>query len=247
MRKYLLYISLLLNVLFIAALLWAVMRYGGLRALVQKLAHPGVEVNYQNQKAMYAAFPVPAGAIIFLGNSLTRGGHWEEWFAGKPVFNRGIPGDHCEGIRQRMSEALGPQPQAVFLMAGINDLAYHPPETVVEKYGSLVEEIRQRYPSVKLYLLSILPVNQSAWYVPVDNQTIIMVNDHIRKLAEKLKVPYVDLHQQMTDEDGQLRKELTVDGVHLTAAAYKIWLEKVRPLVEAELADAPQPQIHNDQ
>lgn len=237
MRKSLLYISLLLNVLFIAALLVAVIRYGGLRAVLQKLTHPGVVVNYENQKAMYASFPVPEGAIVFLGNSLTAAGQWQEWLGSTRVVNRGIPGDHCDGIRERLNDALGPAPQAVFLMAGINDLAYHDPATVMNKYEALVHELVARYPACRLYLLSILPVNNKAWYVPVKNEGIAEVNDFIRNLAEKLKVPFVNLHPSMTDEAGQLRKELTVDGVHLTPAAYRLWLEQIRPLVEKELTN----------
>ncbi len=247
MRKTLLYISLLLNVLFIAALIWAVIRYGGLRAVFQKVTSPGVIVNYQNRKAMFEAFPVKPGAIVFLGNSLTAAGNWEEWFGSHRIYNRGIPGDHCDGIRERLTTALGPAPQAVFLMAGINDLAYHPADIVTEKYKSLVSEIRELHPSTRLYLMSILPVNRRAWYVPVDNLAIVEVNDSIRKLAENLKVPYVDLHEKMTGQDGQLRKELTVDGVHLTPEAYKIWLDAIRPLAEAELERAPEAKTQYDQ
>ncbi|RMD99630.1 MAG: GDSL family lipase [Bacteroidetes bacterium] len=247
MRKILLYISLLLNLLFIAALIWSVMRYGGLRAVIQKLTNPGVVVNYQNQKAMYAEFPVPPGAIVFLGNSLTEAGHWAEWFGSPVIYNRGIPGDHCDGIRERLTVALGPEPQAVFLMAGINDLAYHDPQTVVKKYEALVDEIHTHHPAARLYLLSILPVNNKAWYVPIDNQAIDEVNAAIRKLAEKLKVPYVDLHQKMAGTDGQLRKELTVDGVHLTAEGYKIWLEGIRMMVETELANSQEQKTRDDQ
>lgn len=247
MRKILLSISLLLNVLFLAALIWSVVRYGGFRAVMKKLTHPGVVVNYQNQKEMYAAFPVSPDAIVFFGNSLTEGGNWEEWFHSPMVFNRGIPGDHCEGMRQRLSEALGPAPHAVFLMAGVNDLAYHQPEQVCEKYTTLVNEILDRYPAVHLYLMSILPVNQKAWYVPVDNPAIVQVNQYLRKLAEKLKVPYVNLHEEMLDDTAQLSSELTYDGVHLTTPAYKIWVDKIRPLVEKELAESQSTKLPNSQ
>ena len=111
----------------------------------------------------------------------------------------------------------------------------------------LVEEIHTQHPAARLYLLSILPVNNKAWYVPIDNQAIDEVNAAIRKLAEKLKVPYVDLHQKMAGSDGQLRKELTVDGVHLTAEGYKIWLEGIRMMVETELANSQQQKTRDDQ
>lgn len=235
MLKILVSISLLLNVLFIAALTWAVAQYGGFRAVLQKLMHPGAEVNYQNMKAMHAAYPVQEGAIVFLGNSLTEAGQWQEWFNSSKIYNRGIPGDHCDGMRQRLADALGKAPQAVFLMAGINDLAYHKPSVVKEKYEALIHELRKRYPACRLYLVSILPVNNKSWYVPIDNKAIVEMNAFIGNLAKKLKVPFVDLHSKMTDEEGQLRKALTVDGVHLTPAGYQLWLEELRPLVENEL------------
>ena len=35
----------------------------------------------------------------------------------------------------------------------------------------------------------------------------------------------------MTDEEGNLRKDLTNDGLHLLPEAYEIWIEILRPYI----------------
>lgn len=235
MRK-LFYLSLLFNLLFFAALCWAVVRYGGLRAVLRKLTTPGVELEYRRQQDVFKTFPVEAGSIVFLGNSLTAGGHWSEWFASDRIVNRGIPGDHAHGIRNRLDEALGPAPAAVFLMVGINDLAFHDPQRVVEKCESLLRELIYKAPKTHIYLQSVLPVDDDMPGIPMTNEEIRTVNADLKKLAEKLEIHWVDLYGLMADEQGKLPAEFTFDGVHLTGAAYRIWVEAIQPLVAAELA-----------
>ena len=37
------------------------------------------------------------------------------------------------------------------------------------------------------------------------------------KLAKEFDYDYIDLHSLMTDEKGELKKELTADGLHINA------------------------------
>ncbi|GIV31585.1 MAG: sialate O-acetylesterase [Saprospiraceae bacterium] len=235
MRK-LLIVSLLLNLLFFAGLCWAAARYGGLRALVQKLITPGVVLEYQRLESIFKNFPVEAGSIVFLGNSLTAGGQWSEWFGSSRIANRGIPGDHADGIRNRLDEALGPDPAAVFLMVGINDLAFHTPDTVLRKCERLLQALRQRAPRANVYLQSVLPVDDSRPGLPVHNGEIQALNAGLKKLAEKLELHWIDLYSRMADENGKLPADFTLDGVHLTGPAYRVWVDAIRPAVESELA-----------
>lgn len=236
MRKAVLYFSLLVNVFFLAAAWWAIRQYGGWSAVWHRIRQPGQEVQYEQRKDIYRQFPVKAESVIFLGNSLTAGGEWAEWFADGRIVNRGIPGDHCEGIRRRLTDALGPAPKAVFLMAGVNDLAYHPPDTVFRRYDQLVAAIQEQAPTAQLILQNVLPVcGEGLAYVR--NGDICRLNAQIEKLAEKLDLSVVDLHRQMCDVRGQLRSELTTDGVHLNGVGYRLWFETIRPFVLRQLSE----------
>ncbi len=54
--------------------------------------------------------------------------------------------------------------------------------------------------------------------------------DHLnllRGVAARLKVPYIDINDRLSGSDG-LSKAHTHDGIHLNAAAYRIWTGAVR-------------------
>ncbi|MEZ4962704.1 MAG: GDSL-type esterase/lipase family protein [Saprospiraceae bacterium] len=231
MKSPLLLVSLLINVLLIGAVLFALQRYGGWRNLWSKINNRGVEKTYFHRKNLFEMLPVKDGAIIFLGNSITAQNEWAEMFGNPDIINRGIPGDHCDGIRGRLGAVLKNQPAKIFLMAGINDLAFYPPEKVLTKYERLVEAILTKTPSTKLYLQSVLPVNNIVSPTPVDNDDIRTLNDGIRRLAVAKGVVFIDLYPILLDADGNLDAAYTQDGVHLNGAAYLKWKDAIEEFV----------------
>ncbi len=227
-KSSLLYASLVLNLLFILAGLFALHRYGGWRNLWSKINNRGIEKSYFHRKNLFEMLTPKEGAIVFLGNSLTAGNEWAEMLNNPNILNRGIPGDHCDGISARLDEVLKNRPSKIFLMAGVNDLAFYPPSKVFPKYERLVEAILAKSPQTKLYLQSILPVNNIVSPTPVDNDDIRTLNEDIRKLAAKKGLIFIDLYPLLLDLDGNLDAAYTSDGIHLNGAAYLKWTEAIK-------------------
>ncbi len=225
MKSPLLLLSILLNVVLIGAVLYALQRYGGWQNLWSKINNRGIEKTYQHRKNLFDMLPPKAGSIIFLGNSITAQNEWAEMFNNPNILNRGIPGDHCDGIRARLDEVLENQPSKIFLMAGVNDLAFYPPSSVLPKYERLVEAILTKSPQTKLYLQSVLPVNNIVSPTPVDNDDIRSLNEGIRKLAKTKRLVFIDLYPILLDANGNLDAAFTQDGIHLNGAAYLKWKE----------------------
>ncbi len=217
------YTSLIINGLFLIALAFALNRYGGWRNLWAKVNSRGVEKTYFHRKNLFEMLPPKDSAIIFLGNSLTAGCEWSELFDNPNILNRGIPGDHCDGMRERLDEVLRHRPSKIFLMAGINDLAFLSPSKVFPKYEQLVKAILTKSPSTTLYLQSVLPVNNLVSPTSVDNDDVRQFNEEIRKFAQAKNLVYIDLYEALQDLDGNLDAAYTQDGVHLNGAAYLKW------------------------
>ena len=217
--------SLLLNAVLIGAMLFALQRYGGWQNLWSKINNRGIEKTYQHRKNLFDMLPPKAGSIVFLGNSITAQNEWAEMFNNPNILNRGIPGDHCDGIRARLDVVLENQPSKIFLMAGVNDLAFYPPSIVLPKYERLVEAILTKSPQTALYLQSVLPVNNIVSPTPVDNDDIRSLNEGIQQLAVAKGLVFIDLHPQLADADGNLDAAYTQDGIHLNGAAYLKWKE----------------------
>ena len=97
-----------------------------------------------------------------LGNSITNGCEWAELLGNSNVVNRGISGDTVEGIQARLGSIIKAAPAKIFLMIGVNDVSHDlTADSIATSIGELVHRIRTQSPATKLYLQSLLPVNQS--------------------------------------------------------------------------------------
>ncbi len=181
--------------------------------------------------------PERDSTIVLLGNSITAYGEWTELLNREKIFNRGIPGDHCDGVRERLNEVARLNPEKLFLMIGINDLAYHPPETVTEKYENLVAALRKKLPSTTLYLQSVFPVNNSVSPTPIENRDVRTLNLAIKKIAEKNNLTFLDTHPVLVDESGNLDARYTMDGIHLNGHAYLKWRDFLLPYISDHFGD----------
>lgn len=166
-------------------------------------------------------------SIVFLGNSITEVGEWSEVLPGKPVVNRGISGDNSYGVYARLDQVLAIQPTKVFLLIGVNDVKRGTSiDAIVNNYDRIAAKIKARAPRTKLYFQSILPVTEPILaniYVKITNAKIKALNERMKVIAARYNCPYIDLHPFFEDANGQLKRELTTDGLHLKPAAYILW------------------------
>ena len=177
----------------------------------------------------FRKMPERKNEIVFLGNSLTEGGKWQEMIRKKNVINRGISGDVTYGIIARLDEVLSSKPAKIFLLCGINDMKRGiPNEAILANFGRIIQMIRAASPRTQLYIQSLLPVNEKmlpASYAQINNSKINELNHNLKTLCREKKIVYVNLHPAVADQDGSLRKELSLDGLHLRQASYILWAD----------------------
>ncbi len=173
--------------------------------------------------------------VILLGDSITEGFHVDKYFPDRHVLNRGIgadiignklPESDKRGILRRMDESVFDcNPSDVFLLIGINDLGMgHKPGDIEAGDREILEQIRKKTPNVHVHIQSLLPT--SGAYAR-HNPNVLDVNNRLQKLAKEFGYDYVDLHSKMTDDKGELKKELTPEGLHLKEGGYKIWKAEI--------------------
>lgn len=194
---------------------------------------------YYQRATLFEELPVTSSDIIFLGNSITNGGEWAELFDNPHVKNRGISGDVCMGVYDRLDAILKGSPAKIFLLIGINDVDRGASaDTIVERIGMIVDKIRKDSPSTKIYLQSVLPVSDhykmfnghsSRW------QVVPEINKGLVRLAADRGVKYIDLYSHFIDNTtGKMNIEYTNDGLHLLGKGYKKWVGIVKPYVDEE-------------
>jgi len=180
---------------------------------------------YTEKMEIFNKMPIRKHAIVFVGNSLTDAGRWNDIAPELPILNRGISGDISFGVVARLDEILRHQPKKIFLMIGVNDLKRNvPTEYIIANYRKIVARIQKDSPKTKIYLNSILPINEATLieaFKSVKNADIATLNVALRKISQENKgITFIDLHTILADDKGQLRADITPDGIHLEVSAY---------------------------
>ena len=195
---------------------------------------PYIMDHHNNRLALFAQEPKTTGGVLFLGNSITEGGPWQELLKEETIVNRGISGDITFGILKRLDEIIERKPDKLFLLIGINDLSMDiPPAVVADNVRKILERLKQESPGTTLYLQSILPLNEE-----LDDflqhfgksEHVLVCNQLLYKVAAEAEVTFVNLYPYFLDDRQRLKEELTYDGIHLTRAGYEHWAAHLQSL-----------------
>lgn len=175
--------------------------------------------------------------IVMLGNSLTEGGKdWSELLGKKNILNRGISGDNVMGVYDRLHQILPGHPAKIFLLIGVNDISQDATtEQIVSNIRSVAERILQESPSTKLYLQSLLPINESfgRWKKLEGKSAMIPeINAQLEALAREKGITFINLFPLFAEKEANvLRADLTADGLHLKENGYKIWAKELKKAI----------------
>lgn len=187
------------------------------------------EYNYQ-RRSLFEQLPIRGNDIVFLGNSITDYGEWQELFNNRHIKNRGISGDRSGWMLDRLDPIIAGHPKKLFLLIGTNDLAAGvSPEEVAQNVGKILDRFGEESPWTKIYVQSIFPVNGADTKAKPRNhwkkgEEIIETNKLIEALCEGRKnVLYIDVYSALVDEKGMLDKRYTNDGLHLMGEGYLVW------------------------
>ncbi len=187
--------------------------------------------NFVRKMEFFQNLPVKKDAIVFLGNSITEAGRWQEMDPDRIILNRGIGGDNTFGLLARAKTIIDLRPRKLFIMIGINDMARRIPiDIVMRNYRKLITAFKSAIPQTQVYVQSVLPVDTklSKGNYQTANPLVIELNKELQKMAKELQVTYVDLHPVFADANGELKTEFSKDGVHLYDRAYMAWFRYLK-------------------
>ena len=102
-------------------------------------------------------------------------------------------------------------------------------------YERLLAELKEHCPATRVYVQSVLPL-RGRW--AGHNERVLEVNAGLKGMADRHGHVYLDIHQFLRDERGELKEKLTGDGLHLNSAGYLEW---IRHLPEDPTGDRNEP------
>lgn len=223
MKRLLIGLSLALNLVFVAIAVALVMN-------VDSLVDNFLQSNRDRLSSQFEVLSGTRAEVVFLGDSITQGGRWSELFPGSGAVNRGIGGDTTADVLARLDQVLALEPAKLFVMIGINDLNRGlGPDTATANYQQMFDRIDAALPDTRVFLQSVLPVNDD--WAATNNTHIPTLNAALLAQASARGYTYIDLNSAFSGPNGQLRPELSNDGIHLMGKGYALWREQIQSLV----------------
>ncbi len=239
----LLFISLIINILFLVIAAIFIQGKGGLPYLLTKIfksfnsdkfsSSNDYNPTYLHKKSQFEKLPKLAPGIILLGDSLTDEGEWAELLENPNIKKRGISGDTTNRILNRLKEIVDSNPKKIFLMVGINDLINDgiSVEQILELYKNILTDLRNKIPNTEVFVQSVLPVNNKVTRHWQNNNNVLKLNSYLRDLAKEFTYQYIDVFSDLLDSQNQLDAQYTFDGLHLNGQGYLIWKEVIKQYV----------------
>ncbi|WP_017306844.1 SGNH/GDSL hydrolase family protein [Spirulina subsalsa] len=195
------------------------------------------KLNYQQwvdllgQEAAVIADKRPENLAILLGDSITL------WFSKDYLppnytwLNQGISGENTVGLLRRLNLLDTTQPEVIYVMIGINDILRGTgDETILANHRLIVSQLKRSHPRSRIVLQSILPhsAERATWegrdrLLNIPNQRIRNLNRQLEAIAKNERIYFLDLYPLFADTQGNLKMELSTDGLHLNGEGYKIW------------------------
>ena len=175
----------------------------------------------------------PAGKgqidVVLIGDSITWAGKWESRFPGLRLANRAVPGYKTTDVLSQLDSTIALQPKKAVLMIGINDLlSLAPVDQVYDGIAAIVQRLQAG--GIPIILLATLECSRKSCVQAVD--WVRELNGKLKVLAQKEKIPFIDLNPKFTDPDSGLLPKYTWDGLHLSEPAYVIWADAIRPYLK---------------
>jgi lysophospholipase L1-like esterase len=198
---------------------------------------PRHQLNYQQwvaqlgKEAEVIAAQQPQNLSVLVGDSLSL------WFPTDLLppervwLNQGISGETSKGLLKRLVLFDGTQPETIFVMIGINDLLRGvKDETLLANQRQIIRYLRQIHPQAQIVVQSILPHAdaKSTWegrdrLLKIPNLRIRQLNHQLKQIATAEGASYLHLYPLFADAQGNLRPELSTDGLHLNPQGYLVW------------------------
>ena len=179
------------------------------------------------------SFPV-RNQILFIGSSsfrLLR--DTSTIFPGYAILNRAFGGSTLEDVIRWRYETIYPyQPKQIVMYCGENDFASSDTvtvELVIQRFKTLFQLIRAKYPSVPFVYVSIKPSPSRIHLINKVKEANRIIQTY---LQSKTNTRFVNVFDAMLKKDGTPDESLfKEDMLHMNPKGYAIWKRKLLPVL----------------
>jgi lysophospholipase L1-like esterase len=184
-----------------------------------------------------------AVSTVFMGDSITELWDLPVYFVASDgiLQNRGISGDLASAMAKRFqADVVQLLPRNVIILAGTNDVSSmlrekKDEDQIIRDVAGFNESMMDQARAAKLNVLvcSILPTNSDYGMHEQGKKIRAAINEKIKAACKDKGCIYVDYASQMSDANGDLRKDLARDGLHPHYKGYEIMARMIKEAAAA--------------
>ena len=197
--------------------------------------------------------PISSDDILVFGDEMVKNGEWQELLGSTRVKNRGTGWGYGGDIAttSKMVEATysavegvtKDNAKAIFVYTGTGDANGNTDiETIKTNYKALVDKIREKSPSSKLYLMSLCPTDNAS-----KATRITSLNEYMQTLAgADESVKYVDIYTALASGTST-NSNFFYPSNYLGGKGYVKVAQKMKEALDADFADNGTTVISDDE
>ena len=186
------------------------------------------------------------GQTVFTGSSLMEMFPIETWVKelgpnAPIVYNRGVGGYRTADLLPILDACVFElKPRKVFINIGTNDLSDGDVslETVMSNYDRIITQIEEKLSGVIIYMMAYYPINYEAAAEEMKpclsirtNEKINRANELAAQLAAKHGQKFINVNAPLMDEQGRLKAQYTIEGMHIKPEGYRAIFEDIMAYV----------------
>lgn len=189
-----------------------------------KKRQAGYDAYTMNMISIFKAMPADSNGIVFLGTSLTQWFPVQEAFKDATIQNRGIAANTTANILNRLGDIIESKPRKIFIEAGANDVTKISTDSIYNNLVKIFGMIKAGTPKSKIYYQSVLPFGDG------NTQSIQELNNKVETYCKANDIVFINLYPDFLGGTA-MKKELTIDGTHLTGKGYSLWANDIRKYI----------------
>ena len=180
--------------------------------------------------------------VTFLGDSIVDKCNLNALFNDGNIVNEGVSGDTTIDVLNRLDDVIKYKPSILFLHFGVNDLKQANKQSNkidVDKstynYSKIIDIIKTRLPNTKIYIESILPVDNNiiAKQHKTDKENGLYIsNDYIDAFNTNLKIIALSNGITYINHNTFNATTETVDGIHPNIQGYFLLKNDLKKYVD---------------
>ena len=135
------------------------------------------------------------------------------------IYNRGVGGFVTDELLENIDTCI------LDLNLSNPDI---PIAEMIANYDKIICQVKDSLPDVSIYFMAYYPINYDAatdemkpCLLVRTNKKIDEANAAVRALAQKHNETYIDITAPLKDENGNLKAEYTIEGMHINEDGYR--------------------------